>query len=218
MNSGSTARRGKAKIAAMARTFSNDPSRVGDRPTADRLTLQVLAVTEIVGDFIESWGFRSIHGRVWALLALRKTPMAQAEIAETLGVSRSLVNLAVSELLSYGLVRATDEGRNAPYEANWDVWVTITDVIRQREWMLIERARVALEAALAEAEFAQESGRATDFDADRIRLLLAMTEFAQAILKAVLSVRMPRSVDTFAKWLGRAARTVHRLDQALAAL
>ena len=45
---------------------------------------------------------------------------------EVLGVSRSLVSLAISELTDYGLVRATSEARNAPWEATWDVWPTIT--------------------------------------------------------------------------------------------
>ena len=71
----------------------------------DRMTLRILGVCDAVGAFIEGWGFRAIHGRVWALLALSRAPMPQTVIAETLGVSRSLVSLAISELMEYGLVR-----------------------------------------------------------------------------------------------------------------
>ncbi len=182
---------------------------------SDRLTQRILAVCDAVGAYIEAWGFRSIHGRVWALLAMRATPLAQTEIAETLGVSRSLVSLAVSELTAYGLVRATDSHRSAPIEACLDVWPTITDVIRSREWMLIERARLALEAAVDEVEFRQSKGDPTPYDVRRIRLLLRMSEFAQTTLRAVLSVRMPGSLDGFGKWLHRAGSFVGRLHHRL---
>lgn len=177
----------------------------------DRLEARVLAACDAVGAFIETWGFRSIHGRVWTLLALRDAPMAQTEIADQLGVSRSMVNLAVSELSHFGLVRPLSEHRNAPYEARLDVWPTITDVIRDREWMQIERARLAFEAALDEAEQARHEGHDVPYDLERLRLLLRMSEFAQVTLRAVLSVRMPRSLDAFTGWLGGAGRTLERV-------
>lgn len=184
-------------------------------PTPDRLGARVLTACDAVGAYIEAWGFRAIHGRVWTLLALRSAPMPQAEIAETLGVSRSLVSLAVGELTHYGLVRAVGEHRNAPYEACLDVWPTITDVLRSREWMLIERARVALEGALAEALEARAAGRPIPYDVERLRLLLRMAEFAQVVLRAVLAVRMPRSLDTFSHWLGRAGRVLDHVQTLL---
>ncbi len=185
------------------------------REPSDRLNQRIVAVCDAVGAYIETWGFRSIHGRVWALLAMRSSPLAQAEIAELLGVSRSLVSLAVSELSTYGLVRATGEHRGAPIEACLDVWPTITDVIRSREWMLIERARLALEAAVAEVEHLHSEGDRTPYDVRRIRLLLTMSEFAQTTLRAVLSVRMPSSLDHFGKWLHRAGSFVGRLHHRL---
>lgn len=183
--------------------------------STDRLNQRILSVCDAVGAYIESWGFRSIHGRVWALLAMRAEPLAQAEIAEVLGVSRSLVNLAVAELADRGLVRAAGEHRAAPIEACLDVWPTITDVIRNREWMLIERARLALEAAVDEVEFRHRRGEATPYDVQRIRLLLMMSEFAQTTLRVVLSVRMPSSLDGFGRWLRRAGSFVGRLQDRL---
>ena len=34
------------------------------------LDRRVLEVCDAIGEFIEYWGFKSIHGRVWAMLAL----------------------------------------------------------------------------------------------------------------------------------------------------
>ncbi len=188
-------------------------SALADR--ADNLTQRILSVCDAVGSFIEGWGFKAIHGRVWALLALSKRPIPQSEIAEILSVSRSLVSLAISELTAYGLVRPVNDTRNAPYAASLDVWPTITDVIRSREWMTIERARVTLESALAEAEYREEAGLSNDWDLGRIKLLLAMTELAQATLKAILAVRMPRSLDSFGQWLLRTRGTIEKLGERL---
>ena len=181
----------------------------------ERLEARILAACDAVGAFIETWGFRSIHGRVWTLLALRAQPMAQTEIADLLGVSRSMVSLAVSELVHYGLVRPLSEHRNAPYEARLDVWPTITDVVRNREWMLIERARLTFEAALDETQHAEAEGLESPYDVDRIRLLLRMSEFAQATLRSVLAVRIPRSLESFSGWLGGAGRVLEQMLERL---
>lgn len=191
------------------------PSKSESVPSVDRVERRALAACDAVGAFIETWGFRNIHGRVWTLLALRSAPMAQTDIAETLGVSRSMVSLAVSELVHYGLVRAQSEHRNAPYEARLDVWPAITDVVRDREWMLIERARLSLEAAIDEAQQAKVEGQPVEYDIDRLRLLLRMSEFAQVVLRTVLSVRMPRSLEGFSTWLGGAGRVLSQVQARL---
>ncbi|MEO1175462.1 MAG: helix-turn-helix domain-containing protein, partial [Myxococcota bacterium] len=79
----------------------------------DPLTRRVLDVCEATGAFIEYWGFKGILGRVWTLLALRASPMPQTEIANLLGVSRSLVSGAIAELQRRGLVRAVGDARSA---------------------------------------------------------------------------------------------------------
>jgi DNA-binding transcriptional regulator GbsR (MarR family) len=182
------------------------------RTPDDRLTARILGVCDAVGAFIETWGFRAIHGRAWTLFALSRRPLSQSEAAELLGVSRSMMHLAVAELAEFGLVHPTGPERNAPYEATMDVWPIITDVLRSREWMLMERARLALEAAYNEAEFAEASGETVAFTRDRIGLLLAMTEFAQTALRAIMSLRMPPSMEAFSGWLRRAARTVDQVQ------
>lgn len=165
---------------------------------------------DAVGAFIESWGFRSIHGRVWTLLALTNAPLSQAEMAELLGVSRSLVHLAVSELGGFGLVRTVSDRRNTPYVAVLDVWPVIIEVLRTREWMLIERARLALEALRIEVR-----GNPAAYNPDRIELLLAMCDLAQATLRALLTVRMPSNFDSFGRWMGRSRIVVDQIAKRL---
>lgn len=181
--------------------------------TSDRIDRRVVDVCDAVGAFIENWGFRSIHGRVWALLALSRDPLSQAEIAERLGVSRSLVNLAVSELSGYGLVAPTGPHRNAPYAARMDVWPTITGVLRKREWMLMESARVALEAL--RQELPDRPADQLPYDPARVEVLLLMTELAQSALRGLFAIRIPDGLESFSAWLERARHVADRLRRHL---
>lgn len=178
----------------------------------DRLDDRMMAVGDAIGAFIEWWGFKAIHGKIWSLLALSRYPLPQTEIAARLGVSRSLVSGAIGELTDFRLVRAVGEHRNAPYIARFDVWGTIADVLRDREWMLIERVRLALDAAILEGEALQTSaGGATVYDLQRARLLLRMTEVAQAALQTIIAIASARMPRGFATWLRRAVQLVAEL-------
>jgi DNA-binding transcriptional regulator GbsR (MarR family) len=182
------------------------------KATEDRLDERIRQVCDAVGGFIEYWGFKAILGRIWTLLALRREPMSQVEIADFLEVSRSLVSGAVSELVKRGLIRATSEHRNTPYEAVIDIWPSISDVLRSREWMLIESARLALEGAIEELELAP--GRdASRYDLDRIRFLLRMTELAQAFLRLLIGIRVPRKLEGLGTWLESSARFMRGLRE-----
>jgi DNA-binding transcriptional regulator GbsR (MarR family) len=179
--------------------------------TEDLMTRRVLRVCDAVGDFIEYWGFKHVHGRIWALLALRKDPISQAAIGRTLGISRSLVSETVGELAGFGLVRPTSDRRNAPYEAVFDVWPTIADVLRSREWMLLERAKGALEAAVVEAEIRMARGTEIPWDIDTMRMLLKMTELFQTLLKFLIAMRMPQSFKGLPRTLARTRGLVQSL-------
>ncbi len=177
----------------------------------ERLSRQIVQVGDAIGAFIEYWGFKSIHGRVWTLLALHDGPMAQSEIARALDVSRSLISGAVSELTDRGLLRPVGDHRNAPYEAVNDIWPTISNVLRSREWMLIESIRMTLEAALEELEYAESVGHPLRWKTDRVRMLLAMTELAQNLLRMLMSVRLPQTTDRFGAWFKKATTLANRL-------
>lgn len=180
-------------------------------PASDALNRRVLRVADAVGAFIEYWGFKAIHGRIWAVLALNGAPMPQSEVARLLGVSRSLVSTAISELTDYGLVRPVDDHRNAPYEAVLDVWPTISEVLREREWMLLETVRQSLEAARDEAEQVRARGEVPTFDPARIVLLLNMTELAQTVLRLLISLKLPRGAEKVSGWLVRAMGMAQKL-------
>lgn len=174
-------------------------------PDRERLTRRILRVCEAVGAFIEWWGFKSIHGQIWVLLCASSRPLFQREIASLLGVSRSLVSTAIAELAGYRLVEATGEQRHAPYVAKLDVWPTISDVLRTREWIILEHVRQALDGAVEEAERQRRAGAAgLAFDAGRLALLLRMTEVAQMLLRMLIALGGAQLPRGFGAWLGRA--------------
>lgn len=154
----------------------------------DRVHRRVLDVADAVGDFIAWWGFKANHGRLWTYLALRNQPLSQTELARALGVSRSLVSIALADLTAFHLVSPTSDHRNAPYEARMDVWSSIAQVLRSREWMMIESVRIALEAVLEEAEADDDD---SGFDLERVQLLLRMTELAQSMLRVIIALGKP---------------------------
>tara|TARA_Y100001934_G_scaffold273755_1_gene364600 strand:+ start:1775 stop:2389 length:615 start_codon:yes stop_codon:yes gene_type:complete len=182
---------------------------------ADRLEKKVLKVCDGAGAFIEYWGFKAIHGRVWTLLALHKRPLSQTELASKLGVSRSLLSSTIAELQDYGLVRAISEHRNAPYQAALDVWPTITEILRTREWMLLESARVALEAAIEEGDVCRAMDETPSYDVKKMKLLLTMTESAQGFLRILVTMRLPKATDNLGSWVGRAQTLVRGLRNQL---
>jgi DNA-binding transcriptional regulator GbsR (MarR family) len=187
----------------------HDKKALGLTPS-DRVAGRILEVCDAVGVFIEYWGFKAIHGRIWTALALHREPLSQIDVAEFLGVSRSLVSGAMSELTSHGLVRPLSDHRNAPYEAVIDIWPTISSVLREREWMLIESARVALEGAIEEAELSS-AGDAQRYAIDRMRFLLRMTELAQAFLRLLIGIRVPHKLEGLAGWLKSSSKFIQSL-------
>jgi len=184
------------------------PGEFNQTPADARLERRVLQVCDAAGGFIEYWGFKSVHGRIWTLLALHREPVSQSDICTILGVSRASVSTSLAQLVEFGLVRPVSAHRLAPYEAVIDVWPTITEILREREWMILESARNAIEAALEEAQLQEASGQPSAYNHERIRMLLTMTEMAQSFLKILLGIRVPKSVTGIGQWVNRARQVV----------
>ncbi len=176
------------------------------------MDLRVRGAGDAVGEFISYWGFKAVHGRIWTVLAARAEPMTQIEIAEFLGVSRSLVSGAISELTEHGLVEQIHRSRNAPFRAVFDIWPPIASVLRSREWMLIESARVALEGTIEEWELASLVEREA-YDVNRLRFLLRTTDMAQAFLRFLIGIRMPSKLEGVGSWLRTSSQLLKSLRE-----
>jgi DNA-binding transcriptional regulator GbsR (MarR family) len=180
--------------------------------TKRRTDKLIVEVCDSVGQFIAWWGFKAIHGRVWTMLALSTYDLTQAELARRLGVSPALMSSTMRELQGFGLVRQVEvnQGRGMAWQAVMDVWPVIGDVLRNREWVMVETAHRSLEAALEEVELAQGEGE-LDYDPGRLRVLLALTETAQAMLQMLVSLRVPRQAEHLGEALVKASALLRAL-------
>lgn len=94
-----------------------------------------------VGEFIRYWGFRNIHGEIWAMVYLAETPPSGKELTELLDVSKALVSPALQELLDEGLIAQaeSENSKTKRYEAVEDVITVIRSVLNRRERPMMDR-------------------------------------------------------------------------------
>ena len=93
-----------------------------------------------IGEFIEHWGFKKIHGEIWTHIWLAKDPMDATTLVAHLQVSKALVSLATKDLLQYNVIRIVGKGsrRKILLEANRDIRSVIAKVIINREAQMLE--------------------------------------------------------------------------------
>lgn len=94
-----------------------------------------------VGSFIEYWGFRKIHGKVWAKVYLSSKPLSTPEIVEGLDVSKALISGAINELLEHGLIEREGQVKygGITYVACSNPAQVVREVIKNRELVLFNK-------------------------------------------------------------------------------
>lgn len=106
---------------------------------------ELCELAEQIGEFIQYWGFKHVHGRIWAHLYLSKEPLDAYELRTRLSISKALVSLSVRDLIHYAVIR--EAGKSAfgtiLYEANPDIREAIFNVLRTREVKMMERISAA---------------------------------------------------------------------------
>ncbi len=100
----------------------------------------VLKFVESVGDFIEYWGFKNVHGRIWALAFLHPEPVDANYFKNSLGISKALTSMSIRELLEYDVLLEVKKSRpeTQKYRANPDITQVIINVLKKRELKLLK--------------------------------------------------------------------------------
>ena len=98
-----------------------------------------------VGDFIEYWGFKNVHGRVWVHRYLSPEPLDAGELIDRLGVSKALVSMSISDLLEFDVIKLAGKSERGTiqYAANPELMSVITNVLRKRERRMLSRVSSA---------------------------------------------------------------------------
>ena len=140
-----------------------------------------------IGEFIEYWGYKRIHGAIWTHLYLSPSPLSAQDLISRLNVSKALVSLSIKDLLEHGLILQTPESlnkKNKFYQANPDVFGVIRSVLKKREATLI--ANVVKEATLLSKLNPAPSPET--IDPKKLKTLIEMSETAHAALKVLTSL------------------------------
>jgi DNA-binding transcriptional regulator GbsR (MarR family) len=102
-------------------------------------------LADLVGEFIEYWGFKKIHGKIWLNLYLNEEPLDAAALMNKLGVSKALISISLKDLLDYNVI--IEQGLSSKstriYVANPDLQSVVGHVLRQREKIMMGKIQAA---------------------------------------------------------------------------
>lgn len=149
---------------------------------------QLKRVVDLVGDFISYWGFKKIHGQIWALIFLKKGPVDANYIIDQLDVSKGLVSLTIKDLLQYKVIEeiAKDKPSTQKYKINENIYQVITEVLVNRERVLL--SEIDLAGKLLN-KISNEKKQEIDLNTDNLQSLITMTNQAQMFLEAIIKAK-----------------------------
>lgn len=143
-------------------------------------------LADSVGDFIQYWGFKKIHGKVWCLMFLSKTPIDAQCLIHHLKISKALVSQTLSELREYNVIIEVgkSEKKTICYTANPQITDVIFGVLRTREKRLLSKIFSSYRLL---ASFSKEDLDQSNIDNEKVKRLGTMIGFAEKFLQGVLS-------------------------------
>lgn len=135
-----------------------------------------------IGLFIRYWGFRKVHGEIWAIVYLSPVPMSGIEIGKMLKVSKALVSPALKELEAEGLILQTksENSKTKRYIAEEDVTKIIHGVLRRREKPMIDKIQQS------HLQLIQQNSDSESINIERLQSLGLMIQMAQFGLGTLL--------------------------------
>lgn len=140
-----------------------------------------------IGEFIEYWGFKNIHGRIWTHLFLSPEGLDAGELIERLGVSKALVSMSIADLVEYDVIRNVGKPNRSTtcYQTNPDVIAVITNILRKRERRMLSRLSSAVKLLSHLPKAARNN---IEISPDRTTLLSEMIQTAETSLDQMLQL------------------------------
>lgn len=165
--------------------------------TSTHLPLWEALVTDAVGDVIEFWGFKRNHGRVWALLYIRREPMNSGQIQDDLELSKGAVSMITRDLEQWNVVRRVRRPESSAWHfvAEVDFTEMISHVLREREGELISRVAEDLKDAETIATESEEVDQETLDRIARMRTLAGLMQQALDIFAKTARLDVSKTRD-----------------------
>lgn len=150
-------------------------------------TPELQDLAEQVGEFIEYWGFKRVHGRLWTHLYLSEHPMDAAEFIQRLGISKALVSMTLSDLLEYEVIQPAGKSERGTelFTANPDTTQVILNVLRHREKRMLSRIEGAYR--LFKSLPARDK-KALDISSERQESLGILIDSAQSAINGIVNL------------------------------
>ena len=103
-------------------------------------------VANQVGEFIEYFGFKKVHGRIWTHLFLSPVALDATDLVERLSISKALVSMSIADLLTHEVIEISGKGSRGTscYRANPQVTKVIMNVLRKRERRMLSRVNASI--------------------------------------------------------------------------
>jgi DNA-binding transcriptional regulator GbsR (MarR family) len=153
----------------------------------ERMNSQIYDVTEGIGDFIEYWGFKKIHGKLWSLIFLAKEPVDAKYLMENLNVSKALISLSLKDLMGYDVILTSPEKRSTVhYISNPNLLDVIMNVILSREAKMLLKIRNSCELLERRRD---EEQTLTLVSEERLKKLHQMVDLADKALKKFITLK-----------------------------
>lgn len=147
---------------------------------------EIKQLADQVGSFIQYWGFKKIHGQVWAHIWLSQKPIDATTLVKRLHVSKALVSLAIKDLMKYEVVKVSGQGdrRKILLVPNTDVQTVISNVLKLRE----DRMLCALAESQEKVEgLSPHTKEHFGLCTERLEQMKWMTSMAQLALGTLVS-------------------------------
>lgn len=154
--------------------------------TGQPLTPILYRACEAVGQVMELWGFKRIHGMVWMYIFLQPHPVSAQEIRTALGISSGLVSMTLAELLHWDVVhrKSAPGDRKDYYTAETNIGRPIMKVLREREYYQIDVMLNVLREV--QASFDPAGDPAKEFAARQLNTLIQLGELGQSLFSNFL--------------------------------
>ena len=138
---------------------------------------------QVVGEVISFWGFKENHGKIWALLYLKKQQLGTSEIRKRLRLSKGAASMLLQDLENWRVIQRIDNTRERErcYTANDNFFEMIGNILQEREEGIISDSLIKLAAI-------EEQAKHSNARNDEIQRIKEMQEFA-VLMKKILSLR-----------------------------
>lgn len=142
---------------------------------------EILDLADSIGCFIEYWGFKKIHGRIWTLLFLSKEPLDTQTLIQNLDVSKGLMSTSLNTLLDYDLIVEvkTENKKEKVYKANSKLSPIIAGVLKKRESLMLK----TIETNFSKVEQSSQD----NIDFKRVKRLKNYLKLGKVLLSGIMS-------------------------------